>query len=149
VLVGDDLAFGVAFGLRSAAVVNGWLRELSSSGCPVPSSWGSYVWVPRSWMEFIVDFDVNLCDARRSLRDALSAYAVHRVCGPIEAQFGVTTWDRHVSVLSSFCRWAVAEGRVQAVPFTYAQAGALDGDQVGDRQINLAVRRRLRAHVTI
>ncbi|OLZ50292.1 integrase [Amycolatopsis keratiniphila subsp. nogabecina] len=149
VLVDDDLAFEDASGPRPATVVNRWLRELPSSGCPAPSSWESYARVLRSWMEFLADFDVNLFDERRPLKDALSAYAVHRACGPIDARFEVTTWDRHVSVLSSFYRWAVAEGHAQAEPFTYVQARTLYGDQVRDRQINLAVRRRPKAHVTI
>lgn len=92
---------------------------------------------------------MNLFDERRPLKDALSAYAVHRACGPVQARFEVTTWDRHVSVLSSFYRWAVAEGHAQAEPFTYAQARTIYGDQLRDRQVNLAVRRRPKAHVTI
>jgi hypothetical protein len=147
-LVDDDLAFEDASGPRSVTVVNRWLRELPSSGCPAPSSWESYARVLRSWMEFIVDFGVTLFDERRPLKDALSAYAVHRACGPLEARFEVSTWDRHLSVLSSFYRWAVAQGHAQAEPFTYAQARTLYGDQLRNRQINLAVRRP-KAHVTI
>lgn len=149
VLVDDDLAFEDASGRRPATAVNRWLRELPSSGCPAPSSWESYARVLRSWMEFIVDYDVDLFDARRPLKDTLSAYAVHRACGPAEVRFEVTTWDRHVNVLSSFYRWAVAEGHAEAEPFTYAQARTLYGDQLRDRQINLAIRRRPKAHVTI
>jgi len=149
VLVDDDLAFEDASGPRPATMVNRWLRELPSSGCPAPSSWESYARVLRSWMEFIAQFGVSVFDEQRPLKDALSAYAVHRACGPIEARFEVNTWDRHVSVLSSFYRWAVAEGHAQAEPFTYAQARTIYGDQVRDHQINLAVRRRPKAHVTI
>ncbi|GAA3837568.1 hypothetical protein GCM10022243_00080 [Saccharothrix violaceirubra] len=100
-------------------------------------------------MEFIVPFGVSLFDERRPLKDAPGAYAVHRACGPVEARFEVTTWDRHVSVLSSFYRWVVAEGYAAAEPFTYAQAKTLYGDQFRDRRINLAIRRRPKAHVTI
>ncbi|UUV32186.1 site-specific integrase [Amycolatopsis roodepoortensis] len=149
VLVDDDLAFEDASGPRPATVVNRWLRELPSSGCPAPSSWESYARVLRSWMEFIAQFGVSVFDERRPLKDALSAYAVHRACGPVEARFEVNTWDRHVSVLSSFYRWAVAEGHAQAEPFTYAQARTIYGDQVRDYQVNLAVRRRPKPHVTI
>jgi hypothetical protein len=46
-------------------------------------------------MKFIADVDVMLFDERCSLKDALSACAVHRACGPIEARFEATTWDRH------------------------------------------------------
>ncbi len=49
VLVDDDLAFEDASGPRPATVVNRWLRELPSSGCPAPSSWDSYARVRRSW----------------------------------------------------------------------------------------------------
>jgi integrase len=54
-----------------------------------------------------------------------------------------------MSVLSSFYRWAVAEGHAQAEPCTYAQARTMYGDQVREREINLAVRRRPKPHVTI
>ena len=33
-----------------------------------------------------------------------------------------STWNQHVSVLSSFYQWAVAEGHASAVPFSYGQA---------------------------
>jgi integrase len=149
VLVDDDLAFEDAAGSRPAVVVNRWLRELPSSGCPAPASWESYARVLRSWMEFISRFEVGLFDQRRQLKDALSAYAVHRACGPVEARFEVATWDRHVSVLASFYKWAVAEGYAEAEPFTYKQARAVYGEQVQDRRVNLAMRRRPKPHVGI
>ncbi|MEW1734414.1 site-specific integrase [Nocardia beijingensis] len=143
------MVFEDASGARPSTVVNRWLRELPSSGCPAPSSWESYARVLRSWMEFLGEFGVDLFDERRPLKDALSAYAVHRACGPIDARFEVTTWDRHVSVLAAFYRWAVAEGHARAEPFTYAQAKPIYGAQVRDVHKNLAVRRRPKAHVTI
>jgi hypothetical protein len=109
VLIDDDLVSEDAGGLRPAVVVNRWLRGLPSSGCPAPASWVSYARVLRSWMEFLAGFDIGLFDGRRELKDALGGYAVHRACGPVEGRFEVSTWDRHVSVLSSFYRWAVAE----------------------------------------
>jgi integrase len=149
VLVDDGLVFEDAAGPRQATVVNQWLRELPSSGCPAPASWESYARVLRSWMEFIAPFGVQLFGGRRSLKDALSAYAVHRACGPVDARFEVTTWDRHVSVLAVFYRWAVGEGHAEAQPLTYIQARTIYGDQVREQHINLAMRRRPKPHVTI
>ncbi len=149
VLIDNDLVFEDGAGARPSTVVNRWLRELPSSGCPAPSSWESYARVLWSWMEFLGEFGVDLFDERRPLKDALSAYTVHRACGPIDARFEVTTWDRHVSVLAAFYRWAVAEGHARAEPFTYMQAKTIYGEQVREVRKNLAVRRRPKAHVTI
>jgi hypothetical protein len=58
-----------------------------------------------------------------------------------------TTWNRHVSVLSCFYQWAVAEGYAAAVPFSYAQAQVRYGDTVREARVNLARRRTPKRHV--
>ncbi|AVH20124.1 site-specific integrase [Nocardia puris] len=149
VLVDDDLVFEDATGPRPAAVVNRWLRQLPSSGCRAPASRESYARVLRPWLEFLTERGVRMFDERRRLKEALSAYAVHRACGPLEARFEASTWDRHVSVLAVFYRWAVAEDHADVEPFTYAQARTIYGDQVRQLRVNLAMRRRAKPHVTI
>src|SRR5216683_2379944 len=116
-LVDDDLIFEDAGVPRPSVAVNRWLRELPVSGAPAPGTW------------------------------ALGAYAAHRASGPVEARYAASTWNQHISVLSVFYQWAVAEGLAGAVPFTYALAISRYGDQV--RQANLARRRAPKPHVTI
>lgn len=53
VLIDDDLLFDDQAGLRVTVVVNRWLRELPSSGCPAPRSWPYYARVLRDWMVFL------------------------------------------------------------------------------------------------
>ncbi len=149
VLIDDDLLLEDAGGPRPAVVVNRLLRELPSSGCSSPSSWPTYARALRYWTEFIVELGIELFDGRTRLKEALSAYAVHRACGPIEARFDAATWDQHVSILAAFYRWATAEGCASAEPFTFRQAKVAYGDRAQVQQVNMAVRRRPKPHVTI
>jgi hypothetical protein len=150
VLVDDDLLFedGPA-APRPPAVVNRWLRELPSSGCPSPGSWESYARVLKEWAEFLALLGVGLFDSRDQLKLALGKYAEYRAAGPAERRFAATTWGRHVSVLSLFYRWALEEGHAQAEPFTYRMARALFAGTGRVARVNLAVRRTPKPHVTI
>ena len=67
----------------------------------------------------------------------------------ISAALAAATWNQHVSVLSIFYRWAVAEGYAGAEPFTYRQACGWYGAQGQSGLANQAVRRVPRPHVTI
>ncbi|MFG2848931.1 site-specific integrase [Kitasatospora sp. NPDC048296] len=149
VLVDDDLLFEDPAGQRRTVLVNRWLRELPASGCPSPRSWEYYARVLRDWMAFLAGIDVDLCDERAALKGALSAYADHRAAGPLEARFEVSTWNQHVSILSAFYRWAVAEGHARAEPFTYKAATVIYADQVRTQAVNLASRRAPKPHVTV
>jgi integrase len=134
---------------RPSVVINRWLRELPASGCPAPGSWAVYARALRDWAVFLAGCGVAVFDGRDRLRSGLGAYAVHRACGPVEARFEATTWNQHMSIVSSFYRWAVAEGYASAEPFTYRQAQVRYADQVQDRQVNMATRRVPKPHVTI
>jgi integrase len=149
VLVDDDLLFEDGHGVRPAAAVNQWLRELPCSGAPAPGTWAVYARVLRDWMEFLSGRGVPVFGSRDQLRSGLGAYAVHRSAGPVSARYEASTWNQHVSILSGFYRWAVAEGHAVAEPFTYKQAVSRFGDQVREQEVNQAVRRRPKAHVTI
>lgn len=146
VLVDEDLRFDDGGVPRSAAIVNRWLRELPASGCASPRSWVTYGRALRDWLEFTAGRGVGVFDTRERLREVLGAYAAYRACGPAESRFGASTWAQHVSILSGFYRWAVAEGHAPAEPFTYRQARGIYG---GERLVNLAVRRRPKPHVTV
>jgi integrase len=130
-------------------VVNRWLRELPSSGVPAASSWESYARAVKEWMEFLADHGVGLFDSRDQLKYALGKYAEHRATGPTGERFAATTWGQHMSILSLFYRWAIAEGHAEAEPFTYRTARALFAGTGREVRVNLAVRRTPKPHVTI
>lgn len=150
VLVDDDLRFedGPA-APRPAAVVNRWLRELPASGAPAPSSWEYYARAVKEWAEFLSEHGVGLFESRERLKSGLSRYAEHRAAGPVKARFAATTWGQHMSILSLFYRWAIAEGYALAEPFTYRSARALFAGTGREVRVNLAVRRTPKPHVTI
>ncbi len=150
VLVDDDLRFEDGFAApRPALVVNRWLRELPSSGAPAASSWESYARVLKAWMEFLAGHGVGLFDSREQLKHALGKYAEHRATGPGGERFAAATWGQHMSILSLFYRWAIAEGHAEAEPFSYRTARALFAGTGREVRVNLAVRRRPKPHVTI
>lgn len=149
VLVDGDLLFEDAGVPRPSVAVNRWLRELPVSGAPSPGTWAVYARALRDWMTFLLTLGIAVFDTRDSLKRALGAYAVHRASGPVEARFAASTWNQHISVLSSFYQWAVAEEHASAVPFTYAQALSRYGAQVRQVQANLARRRAPKPHVTV
>jgi len=150
VLIDDDLMFEDGPGApRSTTVVNGWLRDLPVSGAPAPSSWANYARVLRAWMEFLTDHGVELFDSRERLKHVLGRYAEHRASGPVDRRFAASTWGQHMSVLSVFYRWALAEGHATAEPFTYKTARAAFDGSGREVRVNLALRRAPKAHVTI
>ncbi|MFF3327684.1 hypothetical protein [Streptomyces sp. NPDC002889] len=111
ILIDSDLCFedGPA-SPRPLAAVNRWLRELPVNGCPEPGSWGVYARVVRDWAVFLGGHGIGLFDQRVRLKAGLRSYAVHRACGPLDTRLTATTWNQHVSILSIFYQWAVAEG---------------------------------------
>lgn len=150
VLIDADLVFEDGGATpRPTIVVNGWLRGLPSSGAPAPSSWANYARVLRGWMEFLDDHGVELFDSRERLKQALGRYAEHRAAGPVDQRFAASTWGQHMSVLSLFYRWAMAEGHAPAEPFSYRTARLLFDGTGREVRVNLAVRRMPKAHVTI
>lgn len=150
VLVDDDLCFEDGPGApRPAAVVNRWLRELPAGGAPAPNSWANYARVLKEWVEFLAGHGVGLFESRERLKLGLSRYAEHRAAGPAEARFAASTWGQHMSILSVFYRWALAEGYAQAEPFTYKAARAAFDGTARPARVNLAVRRTPKPHVTI
>lgn len=149
VLIDEDLVFADGGVPRATVAVNRWLRELPSSGAPAAGTWAVYGRVLRDWMVFLAEHGVGVFADRERLKAVLGAYAVYRAAGPEHALFAATTWNRHVSVLSCFYQWAVAEGHAAAVPFSYTQARVRYGDTVGEARVNLARRRTPKRHVTI
>lgn len=149
ILADEDLLFEDDGVPRPARAVNRWLCELPSSGAPAAGTWAVYARVLRDWMVFLAGHDIGVFDTRDRLRAALGLYSVHRADGPPGARFTATTWNRHVSVLSSFYRWAVAEGHADAVPFSYAQARARFAGSAREVSVNLARRRTPKRHVAI
>jgi len=93
-------------------VINRWLRELPVSGAPSPRTWRTYAQVLKAWVEFLAARGFRLFDNRRQLRDALSAYAEHRLSGPAQVRLASASWNLAVKTLSAFYAWAAAEGHV-------------------------------------
>jgi len=150
VLIDDDLRLEDGPGrLRPVSVVNQWLRQLPVSGAPAPASWASYARVVREWLEFLAARGVGLFDSRDRLRRALGAYSEFRGSGAAGQRFAASTWNRHVSVLSVFYRWAITEGHAEAEPFTYKTARALFDGTSREVTVNLASRRCPKPHVRI
>src|SRR6266498_3862866 len=150
ILIDDDLRFEDGVGQpRPTVLVNQWLRELPACGCASPGSWAVYARVVRDWMTFLAGRGVGLFDERDRLRAGLSAYAAYRATGPLAARFEAATWNRHVSVLTGFYRWASAEQHAAAEPFTYRSAVTCYAGQPQRRAVNTAMRRRPKDHVTI
>ena len=150
VLIDDDLLLEDEPGRpRPASVVNQWLRQLPVSGAPAPASWASYAGVVREWLEFLTARGVGLFDSRDWLRQALGAYSEFRGSGAAGQRFAASTWNRHVSVLSVFYRWAITEGHAAAEPFTYKTARALFDGTSREVMVNLASRRRPKPHARI
>ncbi len=130
-------------------MVNQWLRQLPVSGAPASASWAAYACVVREWLEFLAARGAGLFDSRDRLRQALGAYSEFRGSGPAGQRFAASTWNRHVSVLSVFYRWAIAEGHAAAEPFAYKTARALFGGTSREGTVNLASRRRPKPHARI
>jgi len=150
VLIDDDLMLEDGPGEpRPAVAVNQWLRELPASGAHSPGTWESYARTVREWAVFLAEHGVGLFDSRERLKAGLSRYAEHRAAGPAGDRFAPTTWGRHMSILSSFYRWAIAEGHAEAEPFTYRSARALFAGTSREVQVNLAIRRTPKPHVTV
>jgi len=149
VLVDDDLRFEDGCGPRPATVMNEWLRELPISGAPSPLTWRAYALVLKSWAEFLAARRVPVFADRRELRESLSAYAEHRLSGPLEARLAPASWNLAVKTLSGFYSWAAAEGRAGAVPFSYSPQLITrpDGSRVEITR-NLATVRTGKAHAS-
>ncbi len=149
VLIDDDLRFEDGSGPRPSTVMNEWLRELPISGAPSPLTWRAYALVLKSWAEFLAARGVPVFADRRELRESLSAYAEHRLSGPLEARLAPASWNLAVKTLSSFYSWAAAEGRAGAVPFSYSPQVITrpDGARVEVTR-NLATVRTGKAHAT-
>lgn len=149
VLIDDDLRFEDERGLRPCAVVNSWLRELPVSGAPSPRTWRNYAAAMRAWLAFLADRGVAAFGSRDRLRQALSAYAEYRLAGPMSARWDVGTWNLHMTVLSRFYQWAVAEAHCEAVPFTYVVGQRMGRDHVVEVMRNTAKLRAPKRHVTV
>ncbi len=149
VLLDEDLHFEDGNGPRPAAVMNRWLRELPVSGAPSPRTWRTYAQVLKGWAEFLDTRRTPLFADRQQLREALSAYAEHRLSGPAEARWSPASWNLAVKTLSAFYQWAAAEGHGQVVPFSYVQQQVTrpDGTRV-EVSRNLATVRGANAHAT-
>jgi site-specific recombinase XerD len=149
ILIDDDLLFEDSGVQRATVAVNRWIRELPVSGAPSPLTWLAYARALQGWLEFLRRHGVDLFDSVERLRGVLSAMAEHHMAGPLSDRWSATTWNLHVSVLSGFYRWAMAEGYAAAEPFTYSWCQRFTGRQVIQVRRNNARRRAAKPHSLI
>jgi integrase len=149
ILVDDDLAFEDEGGERPAAVANRWLQQLPVSGVAAPSSWQVYARALRGWLEFVNVRGAEAFGSRDHLRAVLSAYAEHRLAGPVAARVSGATWNLQVGVLAQFYAWAVEEAYASAVPFTYGVGRRLTEGRLVEVRRNLAKVRGPQPHTRI
>jgi site-specific recombinase XerD len=150
VLIDDDLRLEDADRRwRPAVVANRWLRELPVGGAPSPNTWRNYATAVRGWLEFLAGRGVDPFGGREALRAVLGAYAGFRLSGPVTARLDASTWNLHVTALSGFYQWAVAEGYCQAVPFTFARGRRRVRDEMVTVVRNTAKLRTAKRHATV
>ncbi|XAS69407.1 site-specific integrase [Micrococcaceae bacterium Sec5.7] len=120
VLIDDDLLLEDDHGPSDAALISQWLRELPINGAHGTRTWQAYAFAMKSWIEFLASHKVRVLASRKDLKDGLSLYAQHRLSGDIGDRLSSSSWNMAVKIIAAFYRWAAAEGRVNAEPFSYA-----------------------------
>ncbi|WP_100492815.1 tyrosine-type recombinase/integrase [Mycobacteroides abscessus] len=149
VLIDDDLRLEEDGKTRPSVLVNRWLRQLPVNGAPAKNTWWSYARVLRSWLTFLRRRNVDLLDTRNRLQDALSAYAGLRLHGDLEDRLDVSSWNLHVTVLSTFYNWAIREGHTPDLPFTYSSTRHWNRGHPAEVQRNNATLLKPKPHSTI
>lgn len=149
VLIDEDLRFEDENGPRPTVAMNRWLQELPVTGAPSPNTWRTYAQQLKSWSEFLTEHSVDVFADQFRLRGALSAYAEHRLSGPLEARLEGTSWNLAVKTIAAFYEWSVGNGYCTDVPFSYAEGSYRrpDGVRVQSAR-NLATVRGAKRHAT-
>ncbi|MEU9241895.1 site-specific integrase [Streptomyces sp. NPDC048385] len=149
VLVDEDLRFEDEDGPRPTVAMNRWLQELPITGAPSPNTWRAYAQQLKSWSEFLTEHSVGVFADQFRLRGALSAYAEHRLSGPLEARLEGTSWNLAVKTIAAFYEWSVRNGHCTDVPFSYTEGSYLRPDGARMQSVrNLATVRGAKPHAT-
>jgi len=149
VLIDDDLLFEDAEGPRPTVAVNLWLQNLPLERAHAPRTWATYAQALKAWLEYLASVGVHAFCDRDTLRAALSGFSEHRLTGPLDARWDITTWNQQVNTVARFYQWAVEENYCSAVPFNYALVQRFTEAGVVQVKRNQATLRQPKAHVTI
>ncbi len=98
--------------------INRWLRELPMRNSRSPNTWEAYAEDSLDWYRFMHGRGVSVFDATR---DDLAAYHTERLLGTGDPSRNLkpASWNRKISALDNLYHWAVDEGLLARVPFTY------------------------------
>lgn len=130
--------------LRAA---NRWLAALPVYGCASPRTWKAYAFDFLDWEGFLGERGAT---ALAATRDDLAAYHAARRLGEGGEVLSPSSWNRRMSALDSFYGWALEEGLLDAVPFTYRSTRFTAPDGVsGVARRNMAKERTARPSATL
>lgn len=119
--------------------LNRFLRELPGLSVRSSASWRAYALDVVIWGRFLAQRRAKgLWDA--SKEDVVAFHRVRRVIDPT-ASVSKATWNRSVAALDKLYRWALGEGLVTELPFTYRWALVL-----ADTPLRIEVNRSREAH---
>jgi len=121
--------------------LNRFFRELPGLSVHSRESWRAYALDVVTWARFLeLRRSKGLWDATRA--DVVAFHRVRRVVDPVAAVMK-STWNRSVAALDKLYRWALGEGLVAELPFTYRWALVL-----ADRPLRVEVNRSREAHAS-
>lgn len=126
-------------GAPYSAEVDEFLLALPIQGVRSPRSLRSYAYDLVLWLRFL------MVVRKRSVLDATSddVAAFHRARrrGPVDERVSPTTWNRSVSVLMRFYRWAMERNLIQSNPVATRTSRASYGRRAGSAVRILAMER--------
>lgn len=119
--------------------LNRFFRELPGLSVHSRASWRAYALDVVTWGRFLAQRrNKGIWDA--SKEDVVAFHRVRRIVDPT-ASVSKATWNRSVAALDKLYRWALAEGLVAELPFTYRWALVL-----ADTPLRIEVNRSREAH---
>lgn len=120
--VPDGMPFMLLGNARYADILNKFLRDLPTSGCPSENTWIAY---GRDLLTFC-RFLHEKCGGKNILQttkdDIKKYYRVRRLAGI--GSVDPSTWNRSITALDKFFAWAEEENLIDAIPFSYKYATA-------------------------
>ncbi|MGH9279414.1 MAG: tyrosine-type recombinase/integrase [Acidimicrobiales bacterium] len=119
--------------------LNRFFRQLPGLGVHSRASWRAYALDVVTWARFLeLRRGKGLWDAKKE--DVVAFHRVRRIVDPT-ASVSKATWNRSVAALDKLYRWALGEGLVTELPFTYRWALVL-----ADKPLRIEVNRSREAH---
>jgi hypothetical protein len=99
--------------------LNRFFRELDGWGVRAANSVAAYARDVMLFCRFLHE-----CRGGKTIwecgTDDLRAFKRARLGGPVEQRVSVATWRRSLAALDKWAAWAIYEGRIEELPFRYA-----------------------------